>query len=421
MHFKKIIRRIALPAASLMLMFSLAACGQGNETAEVSEPEEYAEDVEEDDYLEDQPLEEEPYEEEYEEQMTEDVAEGPAFVSIYRDLVSEMSDSGTADQFILAYLNDDDIPELLACDSEGSYDHENTFIYTVYNDEPVLVASVIAGVDGASLSYSDQYMIRQTGSVTGEREVFSTLDGDTLVEEFRAEMIDTLQTDAAGDEVYSYSINGTEVTQEEYEKQLSDFRAKYAPFTGIDYDGLSIMEYKNGEFEVMHQMAYWTADDTFEELDKMAEGLTGGLALAGPEYTNVTNIREDNYDDGTYFYEDMTEDAITVITNMCYQNSQRDGQAMDAYAENIVCAQVDNDAVITETVEDSELAAKLSYPVYKISYESGSNEDTRQAVGVVVLTDLYTFYYGYSCPIDYFEENADFYEGELKDVELIEY
>ena len=275
MHFMKIIRRIALPAASLMLMLSLAACGQGNETAEVSEPEEYEEYVEEDDYLEDQPLEEEPYEEEgeegYEEQMTEEVAAGPAFVTIYRDLVSEMSDSGTADQFILAYLNDDDIPELLACDSEESYDHENTFIYTVYNDEPILVASVIAGVDGASLSYSDKYMIRQTGSAAGETEVFSTLDGDTLVEEFRAEMIDTLETDAAGDEVYSYSINGTEVTPEEYEKQLSDFRAEYAPFTDIDYDGLSLMEYKNGDFEVMHQMAYWTAEDTFMELDNMAE------------------------------------------------------------------------------------------------------------------------------------------------------
>lgn len=198
------------------------------------------------------------------------------------------------------------------------------------------------------------------------------------------------------------------------EEGLGDVITDEEQYAEEDTEDADVSE-GEGDYEAEGE---YTEDDYEDYGD---EDVMGGLALVGPEYTNMTNIREDNYDDGTYYYEDMTEDAITVITNMCYPNSQRDGQAMDAYAENIVCAQVDNDAVITETVEDSELAAKLSYPVYKISYESGSNEDTRQAVGVVVLTDFYTFYYGYSCPIDYFEENADFYEGELKDVELMEY
>ena len=145
------------------------------------------------------------------------------------------------------------------------------------------------------------------------------------------------------------------------------------------------------------------------------------LVIKAPGYTGLTNIRKDDNADGTYFYEDMTEDGITIITNMSYPNSQRDGQAMDAYAENIVCAQVDNDAVIKETVEDADLTAKLTYPVYKISWESGSNEDTKQAVGVVVLTDGYTYYFGYKCPIDYFEENADFYNGELQSIDFIEF
>ncbi|MBQ9442710.1 MAG: hypothetical protein IJU43_00270 [Lachnospiraceae bacterium] len=163
--------------------------------------------------------------------------------------------------------------------------------------------------------------------------------------------------------------------------------------------------------------------DTVEESDAEEnedESGAGSLAIAGPTYTGLSNLRNDNNPDGSYFYEDMTEDGITIITNMSYPNSQRDGQDMDAYAENIVCAQVDNDAVISETVEDTDLAAKLSYPVYKISWESGSNEDTKQAVGVVVLTDNYTFYYGYKCPIDFFEENEAFYNDELQNIELIE-
>ncbi len=174
-----------------------------------------------------------------------------------------------------------------------------------------------------------------------------------------------------------------------------------------------------------------TASETNAEAEaKPDEGADAGedaggsgknnLAIAAPGYTGMTNIRREDNPDGTYFYEDTTEDGLTIMTNMCYPNSQRDGQAMDAYAENLVCAQVDNDAVIKETVEDKELASKLSYPVYKISYESGANEDTKQAVGVVVLTDRYTFYFGYRCPIDYFDENAEFYNEELQSIELIE-
>ncbi|WP_026528560.1 hypothetical protein [Butyrivibrio sp. VCD2006] len=144
------------------------------------------------------------------------------------------------------------------------------------------------------------------------------------------------------------------------------------------------------------------------------------LAVKAPGYTGLTNLRTQNNDDGTYYYEDMTEDGLTVITNMCYVNSQRDGQDMDAYAENLVCAQVNSDAVITGSAQDEELSAKLTYPVYKIDYESGENEDTKQAVGVVILTDNFTYYYGYECPIDFFEDNQEFYEEELKNIALIE-
>ena len=63
----------------------------------------------------------------------------------------------------------------------------------------------------------------------------------------------------------------------------------------------------------------------------------------------------------------------------------------------------------------------IVYPSYRVYWESGENEDSRQNVGVVVLTDYFTFYYGYGCPIDYYEENADFYESDLDCVELIDF
>lgn len=197
------------------------------------------------------------------------LADKPGYITAYRGLVKEMSDAGVADQFMLAKIDGDEIWELLASSSEGSFNQENTFIYTFHNDKPVLLASVIAGSDGASLSYSENNLIRQTGSMAGMTDVYSSIADGALKEEFRAEMINTFETDAAGDEVFSYTVNGKEVSKEEYEKQLADFNAKNAPFVVIDSEGLNVMDFKDGEFVEGTQLAYWTAEDTLSELDSI--------------------------------------------------------------------------------------------------------------------------------------------------------
>ena len=171
--------------------------------------------------------------------------------------------------------------------------------------------------------------------------------------------------------------------------------------------------------DVLEKEAETTDTSETEEATDEDYNFVNELAIKAPDNTGLTNIRCDNFEDGSYYYEDMTEDGVTIITNMCYRNCQRDGQDMDAYAENFVCAQVNNDAIISGSAQDDDISANLTYPVFIVNYESGGNEDTRQAVGAVVLTDTFTYYLGYECPIDYFEDNQSFYEDELKGIELI--
>jgi len=153
-----------------------------------------------------------------------------------------------------------------------------------------------------------------------------------------------------------------------------------------------------------------------ESLDE--ENVTNGLALMGPSYSGLTKLDKTTNEDGTYKYQDMMDDGLTVITNMSYPNSQRDGQDPDAYAENFVCAVVDDadSATIISSKDDTTVSEKLSYPSYRVSWETGSNEDSRQNVGVVVLTDNFTFYYGFGCPIDFYEENVASYESDLDSI-----
>jgi len=150
------------------------------------------------------------------------------------------------------------------------------------------------------------------------------------------------------------------------------------------------------------------------------KGAENTLAIKGAAYTGLSNLRNDNNEDGTYFYEDMTEDSVTVITNMCAPASIGADQDPAAYAESFVSAEVDSDALVTGTKEDTKLSPAFTYPVYRVSWTSGSNEDTKQAEGVVVLTDSFTYYYGFRCPIDEYDSNASFYDGELDSLELLD-
>ncbi|MBR4574319.1 MAG: hypothetical protein IKO16_05375 [Lachnospiraceae bacterium] len=161
-----------------------------------------------------------------------------------------------------------------------------------------------------------------------------------------------------------------------------------------------------------------TDEDQSAGFDEKVEN--NDIALRGPSYTGLTDIYTLYNEDGTYICQDMMDDGLTLITNMSSRNSQRDGQDPDAYAENYVCAVVDDtgSAKITSSKEDKTVTPRLSFPSYRVYWESGSNEDTRQNVGVVLLTDNYTFYYGYGCAIDFYEDNSDHYEKDLNGIEI---
>lgn len=165
-----------------------------------------------------------------------------------------------------------------------------------------------------------------------------------------------------------------------------------------------------------------TEEAVEEEPVEEEEALSGvnTLVLAGTMYTDMENLRNDNNDDGTYFYEDLTEDGVTVITNMCAPSLQTVDQDPEEYAKAFITAEVDPDAFVDEIKDDETLSAKFTYPTYRVSWTGGSNEDTRQALGVVVLTDNYTFYHGFSCSIDEYDDNASFYDGELDLLDLID-
>ncbi|MBQ7463278.1 MAG: hypothetical protein IJS86_00285 [Lachnospiraceae bacterium] len=157
----------------------------------------------------------------------------------YLDKMNELKSKGLADQFTLAFINDDgrDIPELIASDSKGSFDHENAFIFTFEDGKVVEVASVIAGVDGANLDYAiGANLIHISGAVSGMRDKFYRIEKGKLEEVFAAEATNL-------DENPKYSINGESVKEDDYYKQINSFMEPYNPLVRVAYDGLYDVTY----------------------------------------------------------------------------------------------------------------------------------------------------------------------------------
>ncbi len=161
-----------------------------------------------------------------------------------------------------------------------------------------------------------------------------------------------------------------------------------------------------------------------EEAEAAAEEEIAGtnmLAVKAPMLTGLENVKNTNNEDGTYYYEDMAEDAVTFIVNMCAPSSfSEDDASQTDYATRFMEQEVKPACKVTKAEMDEALSAKTTYSVCRLHWEWGENEDTTWGDGVVIMTDNFTYYYGYQCPADYYEENEEFFKSQLDETELID-
>ena len=254
-------RKTGLIIGVCLMIAGLGGCGGSDTITEVeaTKPEEIVEEVAEEAEPESVPVDDSKEgrgdvipEEDSEETKQEADQNG----EIYKSVIEELKSSKSADRFELVNIDEDDIPELVASDSEGSYEHDNAFIYTVSGGEPVLLASAVTGEDGTTLCYSEgKNLIRQSGGIAGAIDVFSKIKDGKLEEVFRAEMIDTLQTDANDDEIYKYSINGKDTDKTGYVDEFTKFMEPYDTLISIDYDGLNKIKYVHDQNMVWFERA----------------------------------------------------------------------------------------------------------------------------------------------------------------------
>ena len=152
--------------------------------------------------------------------------------------------------------------------------------------------------------------------------------------------------------------------------------------------------------------------DLIQESDAGDSGTVPVLMGGGLPFTNMENLETENYEDGTYYYEDITEDGLTIIVNTVFvKDADTDGKELENYLVGCALNLGDSDLYeVLSASQNADFTANFTYPVYIVEYTTGANEDTRKWSVFAMDTDLYTYLYGFCSTIDAEEDMEEIYQ-----------
>ncbi|XME02618.1 hypothetical protein QYZ88_000140 [Lachnospiraceae bacterium C1.1] len=201
-----------------------------------------------------------------------------SYASVYLKEIDELNTAGNADLFALVDVNGDEIPELAAISTEGSWDKDQVFLYTTDGSEIYLLASDIApGLEGHYIGFFEkENLFVQSGGAAGEHYDFYKIEDSKPVKVLTADNFSI--PDENGDEKIHLSINGEEVSEEEYTnsvKECMGLKGNMIKLSEVDRSEMIEMKSEINEasliFEEAGKRDYSSYDKIKEELEKISK------------------------------------------------------------------------------------------------------------------------------------------------------
>ena len=141
-------------------------------------------------------------------------------------------------------------------------------MYTVYDEEVVLLESVAAGFDGHGIEFAEGKNVIKLGSSMGG---YNTYEFKKITDGEMEEVITFLEVGI--DDTEEYHINDEEVSSEEFYKQEWDFISEYNPFIDLSCNPLNECTYSfDGNYldkQSKETVTYKKYEEIKEELEKV--------------------------------------------------------------------------------------------------------------------------------------------------------
>lgn len=175
---------------------------------------------------------------------------------------------------------------------------------------------------------------------------------------------------------------------------------------------------KAGAYEVLRRRMAGATIPASSDVVSIPVLVGGGLP-----FTSMENLMNENYEDGTYTYEDMTQDGSVLVVDMAFQ-SLRTNETAEEYAEyaaRFACSGYRRREPRDVTCfQDEDYTQNLSYPVYIVWYTTGSGEDQREWMVYTVDTDDYTYLYAFGTIADEADDMQDVFYNICDHLELVD-
>ncbi len=142
-----------------------------------------------------------------------------------------------------------------------------------------------------------------------------------------------------------------------------------------------------------------------------SEGSVPVLMGGASPFAGMLSLESQNYSDGTYYYEDMTEDSQIVVINTVYESQLTNGwNDPEEYLKAAALDLAGADAYeMRSFYQDDGYTANLGYPVYVMIFTAGGGEDTREWTVYAVDTDTHTYLYAFCATLDGAEDMWNVY------------
>ena len=141
-----------------------------------------------------------------------------------------------------------------------------------------------------------------------------------------------------------------------------------------------------------------------ESRQETPEGPVGNNAMFlttdAPALMEMTPVKRDHYDNGSYYYMDLAgENALRTI-NSCYQTTIKEGESEEEYAQRraigmAVTLSPGNPYNLSVAKVD-ELSDALGYPVYLVTFLTGSDLNATCWTVYLTRTEYYSYQYAFA-------------------------
>lgn len=123
------------------------------------------------------------------------------------------------------------------------------------------------------------------------------------------------------------------------------------------------------------------------------------LVSTAEPVAEMTALKRDVYDNGSYYYMDTTEDGSLRSISSCYVTTIREGESEEDYATRRALGLA---TTITpgvpyqlSVVQEQALTDAIGYPVYLVAYFTGSDEKASCWTVYLFRTEHYSYQYAF--------------------------